>query len=88
MAFWLKIKIFCQRSECASTLDQQASSLPVLSIITLNHLKSGCREGPHIHSFAACPTCGVVFDVDVVLELEELGHVDGDGVTRLARYYH
>ena len=44
MAFCLKIKFVCQRSECASTLDPQASLLPVLSIITLNHLKSGCRD--------------------------------------------
>ena len=44
MAFCLKIKFVCQRSECASTLDPQASLMPVLSIITLNHLKSGCRD--------------------------------------------
>ena len=43
-AFWLEEIIFCQRSECASTLDPQASLLPVVSIITLNHLKSGCRD--------------------------------------------
>ena len=45
MAFCLKIKLVCQRIECASTLDPLASLLPVLSIITLNHLKSGCRDG-------------------------------------------
>ena len=44
MAFCLKIKFVCQRSECASALDPQASLLPVLSIITLNHLKSGCHD--------------------------------------------
>ena len=44
MAFCLKIKFVCQRSECALTLDQPASLLPVLSIITLNHLKHGCRD--------------------------------------------
>ena len=37
---------FSQRSIGAWTLDPQASLLPVASIITLNHLKSGCREGP------------------------------------------
>ena len=43
---WLSVGriFFCQRSECASTLDPQASLLPVLSIITLNHVKSGCRD--------------------------------------------
>ena len=44
MAFCLKIKKNCQRSECASTLDPQASLLPVLLIITLNHLKSKCCD--------------------------------------------
>ena len=44
MAFCLKIQKICQRSVCASTLDPQASLLPVLSIITINHLKSGCHD--------------------------------------------
>jgi len=37
---------FCQSSKGAWTLDPQVSFLPVFSIITLNHLKSACREGP------------------------------------------
>ena len=44
MAFCLKIKFVCQRSECASTLGPPARLFPVLSIIPLNHLKSGCRN--------------------------------------------
>ena len=44
MAFCLKIQKICQRSVCASTLDPQDSLLPVLSIIALNHLRSGCRD--------------------------------------------
>ena len=37
---------FCQRSEGTSIIYLQAILVPVLTNITLNHLKVGCREGP------------------------------------------
>ena len=55
----MKTHFFCQRSECASTLNPQASFLPVVSIITLNHLKSGCREGT-LNNQAQHPFCSAL----------------------------
>ena len=91
MALCLKIDFFGQRSEVASTLDPQASLVTVLPIITLNHFKIDRRKGPDIlhivwHGCRYSLVAGA--DIDVVLELDELGYLDGDSVTRLARYYH
>ena len=90
MALCLKIDFFGQRSEVALTLDPQASLVTVLPIITLNHFKIDRHKGPHIlhivwHGCRYSLVAGA--DIDVVLELEELWHVDGDGVTRLVRHY-
>ena len=73
MALCLKIDFFCQRSEVALTLDPQASLVTVLPIITLNHFKIDRRKCGCRYSLVAGA------DVDIVLELEELGHVDGEG---------
>ena len=45
-AISLKIYFFCQRSKGTSIMYLQAILVPVLTNLTLNHLKIGCREGP------------------------------------------
>ena len=38
-------RFFCQRSEGTSIIYLQGILVPVLTNLTLNHLKIGCREG-------------------------------------------